>query len=1500
MKSNIGHTEAASGAAAVIKAVMMLQKGIVPAQANFKNLNPKIPRLEPDKMQIPMKTQRWNGTAVCINNYGAAGSNAAIIVCRAPENEEPRGDGTRLTTSLRKCPLFISADSERSLRAYCAALRRFLTNKTGLYNQVDDCIDVLFELAHRAHYTLSISIAACVTSLAELQVILSNHSESEKTQFLVDLPKRPTVLCFGGQTKTWIGLSEVFYKTVLLFRVNLDCCASICRSLGVAEFYPIIFSKSPVADIVLLHCMLFSIQYACAKSWIDCGLQVSSVIGHSFGQLTALCISGSMSLLQAMQLISGRAKIIRDFWGPERGTMLSVESDNETIHKVLSLVNRNSEHHVEIACFNGPSSYVFAGSEVAIEALECEMTKHTSSIGDIKVRRLEVTHGFHSRFVDPILSRLGELANSVNFHEPQFQIETCSKDRSWARVDAKVVTRLSREPVYFSEAVNRIAKEKGPCNWIEAGTDSGITTMARRALDASVRAEHVFQHISLTSVNSLDLLAEATLKLWQSGIKVQFWPYHRLQRQDYKRVFLPPYHFENHRHWLDYKESSGTVLIKDQAFIPTRKLLSFVSFIRPQNSTQSLAEYMIDPESQEFKTYVQGHKVLGTSSCPASVYIHLAAEALAGLSETEDLNMTEASFCTEDIEMPSPLGPSVQKMINLSLESWDTTPGIWSFRICSRGSADASRVVSHASGKAYLETVEPSATTAEAVATHTPRTQDRLETSIKGSFIYSVFSTVVEYAQCFRGVREVSARGNEIIGFISLDEKPTLLPHAGRAPLCDPLMIDNIFQVAGVYINCLRERKPQTAYVCTYIQKFQFCFQKQTQHFEPLNVFCQVVSANEKEVICSITASNVRNQKKIVQILGARFTGVPVATLTKNLSKLEPTKLSNFTLNHHVCVEDGGKEVPQVHLTATEHTIELASNEGPKKERRCFTQLQQLLNEVTDVPVKDMHSHSLLEEVGVDSLMTIEVLGEIQKAFEVSITMSEFEEAKDLGSLCSLVESKNPQELSRFTAPLEPVTDSHTVEDLQVSDLPNPADHRMVQGGVISYNRIVNNEGAISVGETLPRSSNTRFQYPEIFESFEATREEFPCIADETHLSGFTKSANLCQVKLVIAYVVEAFRSLGCDLLQLANGDPVSVPFAPRHTALVKQLYRVLENASLAHSREFGCVRSGSPIEVSISHEILQRLMHDFPQHGTEYRLLGMMGPRLANFLCGKEDPVHVLFGTSAGKDLLADAYTRAPLFATGTRLLASFLSKVIATKRLSQPVRVLEIGGGVGGTTASIIELLESLGHPFTYTFTDISSSLVAAAKKRFTGHDSMVFEVMDVEAEPKDCLLKSKDIIIATNVVHATKSLKESCSHLRKILDNKGILCLVELTRNLSWFDLVFGPLDGWWRFEDGRKHAIADLNTWRQSLSAAGFEHVAWTGDGNEEGDLIRLIFASNSNEGIVPDSSGSGEARTTMETLLFKFVDRTPLYADVYYPNETQKTRSKRPIGMFWFP
>ena len=1488
VKSNIGHTEAASGVAALIKAVLMMQKGRVPVQANFKNLNPKISPLEPNKMCVPITTQIWNGTAICVNNYGAAGSNAAMIVCKAPKSHAP----PKLPTSLKQYPVILSAHSENSLRAYCAALRDYITTKEKIGDGPDELADMAFELAHRANTTLSYSIATSVNSLAKLQAVLSNQDQFNKIPRVGD-PRRPTVLCFGGQTKAWIGLSEEVYQSIQILRMHLDRCENICRSLGVEGFYPKIFSKTPNEDIVLLHCMLFSLQYSCARSWIDCGLNVDVVIGHSLGQLTALCVSGSISLQQATRLISGRARLIKDLWGPERGAMLSVESDRETMRGVLSLANQPGAHHVEVACFNSSMTRILVGSQASVEALEYKTRKLFAA--DVKIRRLDVTHGFHSHLVDPILPGLAELARSVDFLEPQIRIETCSMDCSWTQVDAEAVTQHSREPVYFSEAVNRVAEARGPCNWIEAGIDSGITTMAHRALEKSVRGRHFFQPISLSSKNGVDILADATVSLWQSGVRAQFWPYHRLQRHEYKAVSLPPYQFEKHRHWLEYKGLTSSKSTENQVCLRTPSLLRFVSFVRPQNSTQSFAEFMIDPESQEFKTYLEGHKVLGNGSCPASVYIHLAARAFAELIEKEDIKMTEGIFCIEQLVMQSPLGLGCQRMISLRLESSDHTPGTWSFHICSRCSTNEHDVANHASGIAYLRTAESSASIPENVQPDQLHATDGQATNIQGTFIYNVFTKVVEYAEYFRGMQKVSSSGTEVTGVVSLNKasRPSTLD---RGDLCDPLMIDNFLQVAGLYINCLQENPPGMVWVCTQVQKFQYCLGPEKQQLGPWRVVCNVVNGGEKTLAYDISASDVQDQSTFVMISGAHFTRISAVALTKTLSDLRAITHSPTSGNEAEDVDESDRGPPGPHLGEMYHPMEVNSSQFPDEDQSRFAELLELLSSVTDVAVEDMHRNSLLEEIGVDSLMTTEVLDEIEKAFNISITLSEFEKLDTLGRLCSYIDSKDPHRFSAVVAPPEPVIKSNVMTSLQGSDPLMITDkHKNIDIDATIHSNVNGKEKATMVGETKPTSSESRGQDPKILESFGAAQDDLIRIADETELTGFTKLVYPRQAELVLAYVVETFGSLGCSLGQLEERDSVSVPVIQRHTALMKQLHQILESAALVHCPESGSVRSAAPLMETRAHDILQRLLDDFPQHLSEHRLLGEMGPQLAKFLSGKVDPIQHLFGNKNTKDLLTAVYTNAPMFATGTHLLARFLSKSIAEMSLTKPIRILEVGGGVGGTTATIIKVLEASGQPFIYTFTDISSSLIGAAKKRFRSQDSMEFKVLDIEAQSEDSLLGSQDIIIATNVIHATRSLRESCTNVRRMLDKNGILCLVELTRNLHWFDLVFGLLDGWWRFEDGRKHTIADADCWDRELTRAGFGHVVWTGDGSEEGDLVRLIVASAPSY----ESCANEKAQTTMETILFKYVDRIPLYADVYYPQKVQKTRSNRPIGLSSF-
>lgn len=84
--------------------------------------------------------------------------------------------------------------------------------------------------------------------------------------------------------------------------------------MGLPGILPRIFSPDPIQDLVQLHCAVFAIQYSCACAWLGAGLEVASVVGHSFGQLTALCVAGSVSHHDGLKLIAGRAALVQDKW----------------------------------------------------------------------------------------------------------------------------------------------------------------------------------------------------------------------------------------------------------------------------------------------------------------------------------------------------------------------------------------------------------------------------------------------------------------------------------------------------------------------------------------------------------------------------------------------------------------------------------------------------------------------------------------------------------------------------------------------------------------------------------------------------------------------------------------------------------------------------------------------------------------------------------------------------------------------------------------------------------------------------------------------------------------------------------------------------------------------------------------------------------------------------------------------------------------------------------
>jgi thioester reductase-like protein len=155
---------------------------------------------------------------------------------------------------------------------------------------------------------------------------------------------------------------------------------------------------------------------------------------------------------------------------------------------------------------------------------------------------------------------------------------------------------------------------------------------------------------------------------------------------------------------------------------------------------------------------------------------------------------------------------------------------------------------------------------------------------------------------------------------------------------------------------------------------------------------------------------------------------------------------------------------------------------------------------------------------------------------------------------------------------------------------------------------------------------------------------------------------------------------------------------------------------------------------------------------------------------------------------------------------------------------------------------MLAKLGIPVEYTFTDLSPSFVTGARKKFKDYPFMRFAVHDIEKPPPESrFVKSQHIVIASNAVHATHSLDVSTANIRQFLRLDGFLMMLEMTETLYWVDIIFGILEGWWLFNDGRKHAIANEQHWEKVLHDAGYGHVDWTDGQAHEVRIQKIIIA-----------------------------------------------------------
>ena len=289
----------------------------------------------------------------------------------------------------------------------------------------------------------------------------------------------------------------------------------------------------------------------------------------------------------------------------------------------------------------------------------------------------------------------------------------------------------------------------------------------------------------------------------------------------------------------------------------------------------------------------------------------------------------------------------------------------------------------------------------------------------------------------------------------------------------------------------------------------------------------------------------------------------------------------------------------------------------------------------------------------------------------------------------------------------------------------------------------------------------------------------------------------------------------------------------PRYGRLFARLLELMCDAGILKAGEQGftvLVGKELPLpdeSLADPNLVSERLLNQFPSAVTQISMLARCGERLPDVLLGLDDPVDVLF---SGEFSVAEFYRTAPGSQAGRDMLADAVAMAVERLPAERRLRILEIGAGTGSATSRVLPKLPA--GQFDYVFTDISAGFLTGAAERFGGQVAASnFRTLDIEQSPsaQGFDLRSYDLIIADSVLHASRDLGETLSHCLDLLTPSGQLLALERPEGEAWLDMVFGLVDGWWRFNDAYRvnHALAGPPVWRKALADAGFTETAFVG-------------------------------------------------------------------------